>query len=283
MNIPWKTIGATITKNAPSILTGIGVGGFVTATVMAVKATPKYQEERKIYNCDYMIGKDGEKTYAPRETPLEFKDEAIIVAKHFWPEAIIIAGSMACVLFANKLNLQRQAALAAACSISETALKNYKNKAIEVLGPKEEQKQIANKVKEDIVDSRKEEILANKGLYPMDVIPMIDEYSGTMFYLSPEDVRQASRRFNQLLSVSERLPYGDLWDELCELAANRDRVSKPKAIESVYYEYDNEMQDEIAPDIYYVERNGYPVGIITFCPRPEVDIIGDHRTRKRRI
>lgn len=43
--IDWKGIGdhalRTIRKRTPEILTGIGISGMVTTTVLAVKATPE--------------------------------------------------------------------------------------------------------------------------------------------------------------------------------------------------------------------------------------------------
>ena len=36
-----KNIGRKIKKHSPEILTGIGIAGMISATVMAVKATPK--------------------------------------------------------------------------------------------------------------------------------------------------------------------------------------------------------------------------------------------------
>ena len=37
----FKTAQASLSKHSPAILTGIGITGFVTTTVLAVRATPK--------------------------------------------------------------------------------------------------------------------------------------------------------------------------------------------------------------------------------------------------
>ena len=36
-----KSIGRSISNHSPEILTGLGIAGMITTTVMAVKATPK--------------------------------------------------------------------------------------------------------------------------------------------------------------------------------------------------------------------------------------------------
>ena len=272
MNIPWKAIGSVLSKHAPSILTGVGIGGYITATVMAVRATTDYSTDRLVE-----INTVGKDEYGNRildggkAHKLTVIQEGILIAKHFWPEIIIIGGSTACVLLANSMNLQRQAALAAACSISETALKNYKTKAIEVLGPKEEQKQISDQIHKDYIEEHKEQIVQDRDLYPIETQIIIDEYSGTKFYLTPEDVRQAVNEFNARLLMGEGLPYGDLWDELYELSANQNKIIRPKGIDTVMFEFDYDRKSLVTCSFTYSDINGVPVSIVSFHPWPEVD------------
>ena len=267
LNIPWKTVASEIGKHAPSILTGVGIGGYITATVMAAKATENYRKERLITSCT--IGKDeygGEILGAPHD--IGAKQEAIIFLKHYWPTVLVIGGSTACVLLANRLNLQRQAALAAACSISETALKNYKAKAIEVLGPKEEQKQIEHAIHEDYIQENKESILEDRGLYPIEMQIILDDYSGTKFYLTEEDVRQAVNEFNADLICEGMMVYDDLWSKLYERSANRDKIVKPKSVNAVGFKFDSK-KDLLEAHFDHGVVDNIPISILTFRPEPE--------------
>ena len=37
----FKSFGKSVSKHSPEILTGIGIAGSITTTVLAIKATPK--------------------------------------------------------------------------------------------------------------------------------------------------------------------------------------------------------------------------------------------------
>lgn len=259
--IPWKTISVQLSRHAPSILTGVGIGGFITATVMAAKATPKYISERDLKT-------HPENEYYEEKLPL--KDEALLVGKHYWPTAIVVGTSAACIIFANHMNLQRQAALAAACSVSETMLKNYKAKAIEVLGPKEEKKQISDAIDQDYVSAHKEEILSDRNLYPIDMQIILDKYSGTKFYMTVEDVRQIVNEFNSRLIAEDCLIYSDLWNMMADQAANGKHIYEPDSTRAVGFKFEGNkslVHAEFTP----IEIDGQHVIVLSFRPEPEAD------------
>lgn len=252
--IPWKTISVQLSRHAPSILTGVGIGGFITATVMAAKATPKYQDERK----------------QKPEEKLPLKEEALLVGKHYWPTAVVVGTSAACIIFANHMNLQRQAALAAACSVSETMLKNYKAKAIEVLGPKEEKKQISDAIDKDYVSAHKEEILSDRNLYPIDMQIILDKYSGTKFYMTVEDVRQIVNEFNARLIAEDCLMYSDLWNMMADQAANSKHIYEPDSTRAVGFKFEGN-KNLVHADFTPIEIDNQHVIVVSFHPEPEAD------------
>lgn len=265
--IPWKTISVQLSRHAPSILTGVGIGGFITATVMAAKATPKYTDDRRLKRIG--ITENAEDPLVPLES-LPFKDEALLVGKHYWPTAVVVGTSAACIIFANHMNLQRQAALAAACSVSETMLKNYKAKAIEVLGPKEEKKQISDAIDQDYVSAHKEEILSDRNLYPIDMQIILDKYSGTKFYMSIETVRQIVTDFNTQLIAEDCLTYSDLWNMMANHAANGNLVYEPDSTRAVGFRYDGK-NSLVRPEFNIVKIEGQDIVVVTFHPEPETD------------
>lgn len=115
-----------VKKHSPEILTGLGVAGLATTVVLAVKATPKAAK----------ILEEEEKRKGEKLTPVE-------AVKSTWkcyiPTAISGALTVSCIVGANSVNARRRAALAAAYSMSEKALKTYREKVTETIGEKKEQ------------------------------------------------------------------------------------------------------------------------------------------------
>lgn len=149
-----KGIRGAITKHSPEILTGIGIAGMITTTIMAVRATPKALiliEERK------------EEIDVDKLTPIE-------LIKTTWtcyiPAAITGGLSIICLIGASSVNARRNAALATAYTLSESALKEYQEKVIETIGEKKEQT-VRDAIAKDRIDknpvSSREVIITEKG------------------------------------------------------------------------------------------------------------------------
>lgn len=116
-------------KHSPEILTALGIAGFATSTVMAVRVTPKALEKVRR---DSRQHHDGD-PYAYT------KKEAVASAwKYYAPSVGVGLSSAACLIFATTTNLRRNAALAAAYSISETTLRDYQAKTLELVGTEKE-------------------------------------------------------------------------------------------------------------------------------------------------
>lgn len=120
-----KNAQFALSKHSPEILTGLGIAGMVTTTVLAVKATPKALrliEEEKQERDEHLT-----------------KAEAIKTTwKCYIPAAVTGTVSIACLIGASSVNVRRNAALATAYKLSETALTEYKSKVVETIGEKKE-------------------------------------------------------------------------------------------------------------------------------------------------
>lgn len=149
-----KNVKAAATKHSPEILTGIGIAGMVTTTVMAVKATPKALmliEEKK--------NEEGLDSLTPIKT-----------VKASWqcyiPSAIVGTVSMFCLIGASSANLRRNAALATAYTLSESVLKDYQEKVVETIGDKKEQT-VRDSIAKDKLDKNpvttREIVITEKG------------------------------------------------------------------------------------------------------------------------
>ena len=132
----FKGMQRTLTKHSPEILTGIGIAGMVTSTVLAVKATPK-----ALRNCEIVK--------AEKEEPKKL-DYVKATWKCYIPAAVTGVVSTACLIGASSVNLKRNAALATAYQISQTAITEYRDKVIETVG-EETEKVVREKVAEEKV------------------------------------------------------------------------------------------------------------------------------------
>lgn len=144
----YNAVKKSTIKHSPEILTGIGIAGMVTTTVMAVRATPKAL--RLIDNAKL---KKANEANIPYEGHNLSKAEIIKVTwKCYIPVAITGGLSIACLIGASSVNVRRNAALATAYSIAETSLKEYQSKVVETIGEKKEQT-IRDAVAQDKIDT----------------------------------------------------------------------------------------------------------------------------------
>ena len=109
MSNVFNTTKVFIKKHSPEILTGIGVTGMITSTMLAVKATPKA----------LILIEDAKDVKNNELTTLE----TIKVAwKPYIPAVVTGIASTACIIGASTVNYKRNAALATAYAISEKTL-----------------------------------------------------------------------------------------------------------------------------------------------------------------
>lgn len=193
-------IRSGLQKHSPEILTGIGIAGLITTTVLAVRATPKALlmiEEKK-------IEEDVDKL-----KPVE-------VVRTTWtcyiPATVTGALSIACLVGASSVSLKRNTALATAYSLSESALKTYQEKVIETIGEKKE-KEIRDEIakgqlkKDPLVN--KEVIVTGKG-----ETLCYDTISGRYFKCDIEKIRRVEAMLNKELYSSMYVSLNDFYYEI---------------------------------------------------------------------
>lgn len=196
----FLSLKTAIKKHSPEILTGIGIAGMITTTVMAVRATPKaliLVEERK-----EEIGAE--------------KLEAMDMVKTTWacyiPAAITGTLSVACLIGASSVNARRNAALATAYTLSESALKDYQGKVIEMFGEKKNEAvkdAVANdKVEKNPVVTR-EVIITEKGN-----TLCYDAISGRYFKSDIEKIKKAECELNRQMLDDMYVSLNDFYYEI---------------------------------------------------------------------
>lgn len=183
LNIPTfiRAMKSKTIKHSPEILTGIGIAGMITTTVMAVKATPKALS----------LIEENEKD------DLEPIDVVKVTWKCYIPAAITGGLSIACLVGASSVNLRRNAALATAYTLSESTLRDYQKKVVETIGEKKEQSVRDAVAKEKIEQTpvhTKEVILTGRG-----ESLCYDSVSGRYFKSDMETIKKAENELDARL------------------------------------------------------------------------------------
>lgn len=202
-----KSLANMITKNSPTILTGLSVAGLVTTAVMAVKVTPKALQilgEEQARRKHEGITEDFEL--------LPPKDIVLLTWKCYVPAAIIGGITIGCIISANSINLRRNAALAGLYSLSETALKEYQSKVVETIGKTKERK-----IKDDIAQDKilknpvsdKEIVMTSKG-----ETLCYDELSGRYFKSDIEYIRQVLNKLSRNMMTDMTVTLNEIYSAL---------------------------------------------------------------------
>lgn len=198
-----KNVQVAVKKHQPEILTGLGVAGFVMTTVTAVKATPKaleilaeIKEEHKNDIDKKAYGKDFVKKVVPLYIP-----------------SFVIGGlSIGCVICANSINTKRNAALAAAYALSESALTEYKDKVIETIGEKKEKvvKEAVAKGRVDNVPLETKEVINTDSGDEL----CLDYHSGRYFNSTIDKLRKAENNVNRRMLLDTYVSLNDFYNEI---------------------------------------------------------------------
>ena len=192
------TTGMTLKRHSPEILTGIGVGGMVTAIIMAVKATPKalslLEEEKQKQDKEELT-----------------KTEVVKAAwKCYVPTAITVVFSASCLIGANAISLRRNAAIATAYSLSETALQEYRDKVEEKLGDKKE-KEIRESLAKDKLDKNP---VSKCHIFATGTgnVLCFDGASGRYFYSDYETIRKCINTLNNKVMNEMYVSLNEFYD-----------------------------------------------------------------------
>ena len=191
-----------VSKRSPEILTGIGIAGMISTAVLAVKATPKAME---------LIEEKKREEWLDKLSPVEM---VRVAWKPYIPAIVTCVTSTACLIGASSVSAKRNAALATAYKLSETALTEYREKVIETIGEKKE-RTVRDKVAEERVKknpvSKNEVIITGNGK-----TLCFDPISGRYFMCSIETIKRAENTLNKqmLHDISGYVSLNEFYDEI---------------------------------------------------------------------
>lgn len=239
----FNSVSNFTSKHAPEILTGLGIVGMATTTVLAVKATPKAmrileEKQQKEENLSKVeIVKSCWKCYAPA----------------------VLTGvvSTACLIGANSVSARRYVALTTAYKLSETALTEYREKVVETIGEKKEQtvrdKVAANEIQKTPV-SRSEVIISGSG-----ESLCFDPMSGRYFTSSIEKIHKAVNEINRRMiqDICGSASLNEFYDEL--------NIPHTEIGDILGWNTDNLLDIDISS---HITDDGRPSVVIDYCTRP---------------
>ena len=184
-----------ISKNSPTILVGAGICGMVGSIIFAVKGVPKARI--------LMIEKrteiaDSGKVDRPEVEKLKIYASAIPA---YIPSIALGSFSIFCFLFANKIQLDRQAALFGAYSFVDKTLTAYKEELAEKMDPKK-----LMEIEEGVARRR----LASASKEGSDEIYIVNDdeqlfmdcVTGQVFKSTVQNVREAEYQVNKELGAN---------------------------------------------------------------------------------
>lgn len=212
-----KGIRFGVKRHSPEILTGIGIAGMITTAVLAVRATPKalilLEEEKSRLNKE-LLDEAKEKGCTECAKIESLKPAQVIRAAWpcYVPSTVTGVLSIACLIGASSVNIRRNAALATAYSLSETALKEYQEKTVATLGEKKEREirdAIAkDKITKDPVVNR--EVIITGGGETL----CYDTITSRYFKSDIEKIRKVENELNRRLISEMYVSLNDFYYEI---------------------------------------------------------------------
>lgn len=261
MKINWKAVPEAFKvlsklgeKHLPTILTGLGVAGFIGTAIMAAKEAPKAEsairKAQKDLECQ-------ETRYADDEVFLEIRtltrwEKVKITAGYYWPSVALGAASTACILSAHKIDLTRLASVTAAYQLSKKDLKELKDKIVEKDG-KEKLQEYEKEIHEPEIRRYVSEF-GSTGIYNTGkgITIFFDPTSGMPFYSDLFAVQKAIRHMVQGCEREDSYP----------LSAFRHELGLPRNDSEkdyhFYYEFVRDTIEDVDSDNFsdYFEYHG---------------------------
>lgn len=201
-----RSFKRSLVKHSPEILTGIGVAGLITTSVLTGKAVIK--ANKIVEEVKHEMELDGD------DSELTTKEVVGLTWKYFVPPVVTGAVSICCVIGATSVNAKRNAALATAYQLSQRALIEYKDKVVETIGEKKE-RNIREKIAEDHI---KDNPVGKSSIVIMDKGGTLcyDAVSGRYFESDIDVIKRAVNTINYDLThgMMEYVSLNEFYDEI---------------------------------------------------------------------
>lgn len=285
-----------VVKNAPTILAVMGAIGAAASVGLAIDGTLKAKRElerieREEKGESYYKAKEAQHLIESGETNTDIckalnvkvvntdeeadeyienliempemttKQKILFYAKHYAPAAIMLGASMFCIFGSNHISKKRIAQLAGAYILSETTLKDYKEKVEETIGKKKAQDIKDEFVQDRVLNNPSTEAntdIPNMGNVP-DLTLWYDVNSDRYFYSNIDLIRKAEIEGQRLLEKNGSVTANDIYAVL--------------GIKEIPYGDDLGWQKNLNSEVILktgavLDDRGNPVGTLTMDVRP---------------
>jgi hypothetical protein len=187
-------------EKSPEILMGVGITGMVTSTILGIRATP---------TALYMIEEEKARKGVDELTK---KETVELVWKCYAPTILLSGVSISCIIGAGQVNSRRNMVLSTAYTLSESALKEFQEKAIETVGENKVQA-IRDSIARDRMTSdpvtSKEVIITERGN-----TLCYDGASGRYFKSDMDTLKKTEACLNLRLRNEMYIPLNDFYYEI---------------------------------------------------------------------
>ena len=187
-------------KNKPVILTGLGLGCMVAATISAIDVAPDAKKAEEELKEELNVEK------------LPVKEWVVNISPYFATPLLFTCVGAACICGGNHIYAHREAAAMAAYTITDATLRETREKTRELLGKKKE-KDINEAVAKDIVQSNpingREIIITGKG----DTL-CLEKISGRYFRSDIEQLKRIQNNLNRRMMDTTFISVNELFYEI---------------------------------------------------------------------
>lgn len=243
----FRDLGKYVSRNSPSILTGLGIGLGVASTVLAVGATPKAVRLLET------------KKKEDRKERLTVIETVKTAGACYIPAVLAAAGSVYCIVSASAKLSKRNAILATAYALSERDLREYRDKVKETVGEKKE-KEIRGKIAKDHILNNPAE--SNRILTPNGGKTLCyDNWTGRYFMSDMETLRKCENDLNARIIKEQFVSLNELYDSL--------DLEPIKMGEDFGWNFDG-LHDQLINFSYFsqLDRDGNPCLVLDYDAEP---------------
>jgi hypothetical protein len=190
--------------NSPTIISAFAVTGAAMTAYLTGKATFKA--------ATIIAAEQTNQDFMEKGHPLETKEKIKLVWKEYIPPALMLVGTVGCILTANSISATRLAGLAAAYKVSEKQFDEYRDKVTEKLGIKKEQ-EIRDELNQDRFHNNPPsddiQVLAGE-----DEVLFLEAWTGRYFRSKMHLVKMAEARLNHRMIDDMYVSLSDFYDEI---------------------------------------------------------------------
>lgn len=245
-----KFTGKYLVDHSPQILTGFAVAGVITTTILAAKGGSVAKELL-----------DNERVFRLKATDEDtideftLKEQFFITWRAYLPAGIAAATTLTCVIGAQGINQNRQAALIGAYTLLEKGKAQYQDKVLEVIGEKKEAQVRDEVAKQQLAEADypgANHVYMGRGNHMW-----YDPYGNNFFRSTMETVRKTVNDVNELLLTGETVSLNEFYQML--------------GINPCHFGNDVGWKADHLMDCYYSSQlndDGEPCGILEFRREP---------------